>query len=121
MSDDAIVSKERFLNIEQFKEKLKPSKKESELYKPPLREQPKPEPSLPQPKPQPKPEPKGEGLSTIFLPESIPKLFSRLNILLTARSEGLNSKESFNEIHAILKRLFEKKAITKKDYKFLAP
>ena len=58
----------------------------------------------------------GKGIT--FLPDDPKELINRLEILLAATKEGHNS--SFNEIHAILKRLLEKGIISEKDYKTLA-
>ena len=67
----------------------------------------------------------GKGLSekqktetTVFLPDDPQELLNRLNILISAIKEGHNS--SFNEIHAILKRLLEKKILNEEDYKSIA-
>ena len=68
------------------------------------------------------PSPKyGTGLGTSivkFLPDDPYELFERLKILIAAKKEGHN--KVFNEKHAILKRLLEKKFITKEQYKLLA-
>ena len=53
--------------------------------------------------------------TTVFLPDDPQELLNRLNILISAIKEGHNS--SFNEIHAILKRLLEKKILNEEDYK----
>ena len=53
-----------------------------------------------------------------FLSDDPVELLERLEILISAKTEGHNNV--FNEIHAILKRLLDKKVITKKQYKSLA-
>lgn len=64
----------------------------------------------------------GKGLKNkdpvIFLSDDPNELFERLRILIAAKEEGHN--KVFNEKHAILKRLLEKKFITKQQYKLLA-
>ena len=59
----------------------------------------------------------GEGIPVKFLPDNPTTLLKRLEILFTAKHHGHNSV--FNEINAILKRLLEKKIITKDIYKKL--
>ena len=59
---------------------------------------------------------KGHGLIK-FLSDDPIELLKRLEILFTAKHHGHNSV--FNEINAILKRLLEKKIITKDIYKKL--
>ena len=58
-----------------------------------------------------------QGRGIEFLPDNEIELLKRLELLIAAKQEGHNS--SFNERNAILKRLLEKKFITKEIYKKL--
>ena len=62
---------------------------------------------------------KGKGFKEIvFLSDNPYELFERLKIIIAANKEGHNNV--FNEKHAILMRLLEKKFISREQYKLLA-
>ncbi|ESO84265.1 hypothetical protein LOTGIDRAFT_155600 [Lottia gigantea] len=56
----------------------------------------------------------GQGIT--FLSDDNKELLNRLEIILAAMKEGHRSDRQYNEVNGILKRLLEKKIITKKDY-----
>ncbi|ESP02768.1 hypothetical protein LOTGIDRAFT_156713 [Lottia gigantea] len=56
----------------------------------------------------------GQGIT--FLSDNNKELLNRLKIILAAMKEGHRSGRQYNEVNGILKRLLEKKIITKKDY-----
>lgn len=61
----------------------------------------------------------GKGFKEIvFLSDNPHELFERLKIIIAAKEQGHNNV--FNEKHAILKRLLQKKFISKEQYKLLA-
>ncbi|ESO88829.1 hypothetical protein LOTGIDRAFT_165248 [Lottia gigantea] len=55
-----------------------------------------------------------EGIT--FLSDNNEELVNRLRVILAAMKEGHRSDRQYNEVNGILKRLLEKKSITKKDY-----
>ena len=58
---------------------------------------------------------KGTGLKTIVIPNTIPKVKERLQVLLAARKSG-HSNISLDELTALLDHLLEHKEITKEQY-----
>ncbi|ESO93294.1 hypothetical protein LOTGIDRAFT_161860 [Lottia gigantea] len=56
----------------------------------------------------------GQGIT--FLSDNNKELLNRLEIILAAMKEGHRSDRQYNEVNGILKRLLEKKIVTKKDY-----